>query len=104
MCKINVTEAMVDCVYKCMQVVGVNSLSTEFKFGKYLREASVLPIYDGGNMGMQRRRVHGIIADESFNPRAIMDDDFVKFEKSMEAIGTVADPVARSRGIMQAAE
>jgi len=53
---------------------------------------------------MQRRRVHGIIAEESFNPRAIMDDDFVKFEKSMEAIGTVADPVARSRGIMQAAE
>jgi hypothetical protein len=33
-----------------------------------------------------------------------MDDDFVKFEKSMEAIGTVADPVAKSRGIMQAAE
>jgi hypothetical protein len=87
-----------------MQVVGVNSLSTEYKFGKYLREASVLPIYDGGNMGMQRRRVHGIIADENFNPRAIMDDDFVKFDKSMEAIDTVADPVPRSRGIMEAAE
>ena len=55
-------------------------------------------------MGMQRRRVHGIIADENFNPRAIMEDDFVKFEKSMEAIGTVADPLAKSRGIMQAAE
>jgi len=104
MCKINVTETMIDCVYKCMQVVGVNSLSTEYKFGKYLREASVLPIYDGGNMGMQRRRVHGIIADENFNPRAIMDDDFVKFDKSMEAIDTVADPVPRSRGIMEAAE
>jgi alkylation response protein AidB-like acyl-CoA dehydrogenase len=104
MCKINVTEAMVDCVYKCMQIVGVNSLSTEHKFGKYLREAAVLPIYDGGNMGMQRRRVHGIIAEENFNPRAIMDDDFVKFEKSMESIGTVADPVSKSRGIMQAAE
>jgi len=33
-----------------------------------------------------------------------MDDDFVKFEKSMEAIGTVADPVAKTRGIMLAAE
>jgi alkylation response protein AidB-like acyl-CoA dehydrogenase len=104
MCKINVTETMIDCVYKCMQIVGVNSLSTEYKFGKYLREASVLPIYDGGNIGMQRRRVHGIIADENFNPRAIMDDDFVKFERSMESIGTVADPIATSRGIMQAAE
>jgi nitroalkane oxidase len=86
-----------------MQVVGVNSLSTEYKFGKYLREASILPIYDGGNMGMQRR-VHGIIADENFNPRAVMDDDFVKFDRSMEAIGTVADPVSKSRGIMEAAE
>ena len=74
------------------------------KFGKYLREASILPIYDGGNMGMQRRRVHGIIADENFNPRAIMDDDFVKFDKSMEAIDTVADPIPRTRGIMEAAE
>jgi nitroalkane oxidase len=55
-------------------------------------------------MGMQRRRVHGIIADENFNPRAIMDDDFVKFDKSMEAIDTVADPLPRSRGIMEAAE
>ncbi len=64
----------------------------------------MLRIYDGGNMGMQRRRVHGVIVEESFNPRAIMDDDFVKFEKSMEAIGTVADPLSKSRGIMQAAE
>ncbi|MFD2141857.1 hypothetical protein [Ancylobacter oerskovii] len=60
-----------------VQVVDVNSLSTEHKFGKYLREASVLPIYDGGNMGMQRRRVHGIIAHEDFNVRAIMNDEFV---------------------------
>jgi hypothetical protein len=26
-----------------------------------------------------------------------MDDDFVKFDKSMEAIDTVADPLPRSR-------
>ena len=91
MCKINTTEAMFDVIFKCMQIVGVNSLSMEGKWTKYLREASVLPIYDGGNMGMQRRRVHGIIADPTFNPRAIMSDEYVKFEKSMEGIGTVAD-------------
>ena len=56
------------------------------------------------NMGMQRRRVHGIIAEENFNPRAIMDDDVVKFDKSMESIGTVADPLSRSRGVMRPAE
>jgi hypothetical protein len=35
--------------------------------------------------------VHGILADENFDPRAIMEDKYVKFEKSMESIGTVAD-------------
>jgi hypothetical protein len=32
-------------------------------FEKYLREAAVLPLYDAGNFGMQRRRVHGVLAD-----------------------------------------
>jgi hypothetical protein len=44
-------------------------------FEKYLREAACFPIYDGGNMGMQRRRVHGILASPEFNPRALMADD-----------------------------
>ena len=91
MCKINVTETMFECVYKCMQIVGVNSLSKEHNFNKLLRDAALLPIYDGGNMGMQRRRVHGVIADPEFNPRAAMDDDSVMFKKSMESIDTVAD-------------
>ncbi|GLK81754.1 hypothetical protein GCM10008174_34950 [Methylopila turkensis] len=91
MCKINTTEAMFEVVYKCMQIVGVNSLSKEYPFARILREASVLPIYDGGNMGMQRRRVHGVIAHEGFNPRAVMNDETIIFEKSMESIGTVAD-------------
>lgn len=88
--KIQVTELMFDCVYKCMQIVGVNSLETKNGFGKLLREAAVLPIYDGGNMGMQRRRVHGIIADPAFNPRAIMEDEYVRFGKEHESIGTIA--------------
>lgn len=46
--KIQVTEMMFDCVFKCMQIVGVNSLEAKNGFGKLLREASVLPIYDGG--------------------------------------------------------
>ncbi|WP_433503605.1 acyl-CoA dehydrogenase family protein [Pseudonocardia halophobica] len=87
--KIQVTEMMFDCVYKCMQIVGVNSLERKAGFGKILREASVLPIYDGGNMGMQRRRVHGILADPLFNPRAIMEDEYVEFGKHHETIDTV---------------
>jgi acyl-CoA dehydrogenase len=40
-------------------------------------------------MGMQRRRVHGIIASQDFNPRALMDNEYVKFTKEMEAIDTI---------------
>jgi alkylation response protein AidB-like acyl-CoA dehydrogenase len=87
--KVQVTEMMIEVVYKCMQIVGVNSLKKENGFGKLLREASVLPIYDGGNMGMQRRRIHGIIADPGFDPRAIMEDATITFSKDMETIGTI---------------
>ena len=81
MCKIFCTELLFDSVYKCMQVVGVNSLDTQHPFEKYLREAAVLPLYDAGNFGMQRRRVHGVLADPRFNPRALMDNEFVPFTR-----------------------
>ena len=58
-------------------------------FEKYLREATILPLYDAGNFGMQRRRVHGVIAHPDFNPRALMDDEAIEFTKEMETIDTV---------------
>ena len=58
-------------------------------FEKYLREAALFPLYDAGNFGMQRRRVHGVMADPSFNPRALMDDEPIEFTKAMETIDTV---------------
>jgi acyl-CoA dehydrogenase len=72
-----------------MQVVGVNSVDKKHMFEKYLREATILPLYDAGNFGMQRRRVHGVIADSEFDPRALMDNKYVGFTKSMETIDTV---------------
>jgi nitroalkane oxidase len=90
--KIFCTELMMDCVYKCMQVVGVNSVDRQHMFERYLREASILPLYDAGNFGMQRRRVHGVMADPSFNPRAVMDNEEVEFTKAMEGIDTVPGP------------
>ncbi|MGE0248355.1 MAG: acyl-CoA dehydrogenase family protein [Thermoleophilia bacterium] len=92
MCKTYCTETMLEAVYKCMQVVGVNSMNKDLVFDKLLREASLLPIYDGGNMGMQRRRVHGIIADPTFNPRAMMDNEFIEFTKDMEGMDTIPGP------------
>lgn len=89
MCKIQCTEMLFDCVYKCMQVVGVNSLDRQHMFEKYLREAALFPLYDAGNFGMQRRRMHGVMADPTFNPRALMDDEPIEFTKAMETIDTV---------------
>ncbi|HEU5421791.1 MAG TPA: acyl-CoA dehydrogenase family protein [Streptosporangiaceae bacterium] len=89
MCKIHCTELLFDAVYKCMQVVGVNSADTQHRFEKYLREAAILPIYDAGNFGMQRRRVHGVLASPDFDPRALMDDTAIEFKKTMETIDTV---------------
>ena len=87
--KILCTEMMMDCVYKCMQVVGVNSVDKKHMFERWLREASILPLYDAGNFGMQRRRVHGVMADPSFNPRAVMENQAIEFTKAMEGIDTV---------------
>jgi hypothetical protein len=72
----------------------VNSVDRKHMFERYLREASVLPLYDAGNFGMQRRRIHGVMAHSSFDPRAIMDNRAVEFDKSMEGIDTVPGPRA----------
>ena len=97
MCKVHCTEMLFDAVYKCMQVVGVNSVDNQHQFGHYLREAAILPVYDAGNFGMQRRRVHGVMADATFNPRAVMDDEAIEFTKAMEGIDTVPGPTADER-------
>lgn len=89
MSKIFCTETMLDSVYKCMQVVGVNSSDKRHMFEKYLREAAIFPIYDAGNFGMQRRRVHGVLASPDFDARALMDDRYVEFTKQMETIDTI---------------
>jgi alkylation response protein AidB-like acyl-CoA dehydrogenase len=87
MCKINVTETMFDCVFKCMQIVGVHNVDNRYSFNRNLHDAALLPIFDGGNMAMQRSRVKGVLADESFNPRAAMDDESIYFQKPMAATG-----------------
>jgi len=94
MCKVHCTEMLFDCVYKCLQVVGVNSVDKKNRFDRYLREAALLPLYDAGNFGMQRRRVHGVLVDETFDPRAFMDDAPVDFTKGMEGIDTIPGPRA----------
>ncbi len=88
MSKVFACELMFDTVFKCMQVVGVNALNKEHPLEKCLREAVIFPLYDAGTMGMQRRKIWGVMADAGFDPRAFMDCRPVPFKKSMEGWGT----------------
>jgi acyl-CoA dehydrogenase len=36
--------------------------------------------------------VHGVLASPDFNPRALMDDEYVEFTKAMETIDTIPSP------------
>ena len=96
MSKVFCSETMFETVYKCMQVMGINALDKSHPMEKFLREAAVLPIYDAGNIGMQRRKIWGVLAHPDFDPRALMDSRPVKFSKEMEGMGAKVlgpDPV-----------
>lgn len=81
-------EMCVDVVYTCMRIMGVNSYDRANPLEKYMREALCFPIYDAGNIGMQRRKIHGVMADESFNTRAFLENEPMLFTKAMEGIDT----------------
>jgi len=87
MAKVFCSETMFETVFHCMQVMGINSLDKSHPLEKCLREATVLPIYDAGNVGMQRRKIWGVMADPEFDPRAFVDCKPIKFSKSMEGLG-----------------
>jgi len=89
MAKVFPSELLVDAVYKCMQVVGVTSLDKEHPMEKFMRDILVLPIYDGGNIGMQRRKIWGVMADKDFNPRALAESQAVHYKKSMLGYGVL---------------
>jgi hypothetical protein len=54
---------------------------------RYLREAAVFPLYDAGNIGMQMRKIWGVMMDPEFDPRAFADSNPIVFKKSMEGAG-----------------
>lgn len=87
MSKVFCSETMFNAVFNCMQVMGVNSLDKVHPLEKCLREAATFPIYDAGNIGMQRRKIWGVMADPDFDPRAFVDCSPIRFTKDMEGLG-----------------
>ncbi|MFD1233017.1 acyl-CoA dehydrogenase family protein [Pseudonocardia benzenivorans] len=74
-------------VFDCMRLVGVNALDTRFPLARLYRESVVFPLYDAGNLGMQRRRAWGVMADRGFSPDTFVDGDPLPFTKAMEGYG-----------------
>lgn len=90
MSKIYAGEVCTQVVYDCMRVMGVNSYDRRsHPLDKLMRDVICFPIYDAGNMGMQRRKIWGVLAQADFDPRSFMDGKPIPFTKDMEGIGSV---------------
>lgn len=87
MSKVFCGELLFTAVFKTMQAMGVNALDKKHPLERYLREAAVFPLYDAGNIGMQMRKIWGVMMDPEFDPRAIADSKPIVFKKSMEGAG-----------------
>jgi alkylation response protein AidB-like acyl-CoA dehydrogenase len=81
--KIFCGELAVSGLTDAMKVMGINSYLRDYPVERHMRDALCFPIYDAGNMGMQRRRLHGIIADPGYNPLAFAENLAATFSKSM---------------------
>jgi alkylation response protein AidB-like acyl-CoA dehydrogenase len=79
-------ELCVDVINMAMRLVGINSYIKDYPLERHMRDALCFPIYDAGNMGMQRRRLHGIMAHESYNPMALAQNLRLEFVKAMHGI------------------
>jgi alkylation response protein AidB-like acyl-CoA dehydrogenase len=84
-------DLMQSVVFDCMRIVGVNALDRRFPLSRFYREAAVFSLYDAGNLGMQRRRAWGVMADRGFTPDTFVDSEPLPFARSMEGYGTVTD-------------
>ena len=84
MAKVFCGETLFGAVFRAMQAMGVNALDKAHPVEKFLREALVFPLYDAGNIGMQMRKIWGVMSDPDFDPRAIAGSLPIRFQKSME--------------------
>lgn len=83
-------EMAVAGVADAMRIMGINSYLRDHPLERHMRDALCFPIYDAGNVGMQRRRLHGILADPSYNPMALAENLGSAFSKSMLGYDTRA--------------
>ncbi|MBV8870829.1 MAG: acyl-CoA dehydrogenase family protein [Acetobacteraceae bacterium] len=62
------SEAAVRVITQLMQVVGIDSYDRDMPLGGLLADALVLPLFDGGNMGVRRRQLHELLKAPDYDP------------------------------------
>ncbi len=62
------SETAVRVIADLMRVVGVESYDHAMPLGRIMQDALVLPLFDGGNMGVRRRQLHGLMAAPGYDP------------------------------------
>lgn len=86
-------DLMQSVVFDCMRIVGVNALDKRFPMAKLYREAIVFPLYDAGNLAMQRRRTWGVMAAHpNFSADTFVDSEPLEFTREMQGFGTGFNP------------
>ena len=68
--KIWCSEAAVRCCADAMKVVGISSYSHEYPLQTYMADALVLPLFDGGNLGVRRRQIQSLFLAKGYQPWA----------------------------------
>ena len=64
------SETAVRVIADLIRVVGVDSYDRDLPLGSLLQDALVLPLFDGGNMGVRRRQLHTLMQAPDYDPLA----------------------------------
>ncbi len=65
--KVFCTETAVRVITELMRVVGIESYDLANPLAGYLQDALVMPLFDGGNMGVRRRQLHTLLRDPAYD-------------------------------------
>ena len=64
------SETAVRVIADLMRVVGIDSYDHALPLGCLMQDALVLPLFDGGNMGVRRRQLHELMRAPGYDPLA----------------------------------
>ncbi|HUN44819.1 MAG TPA: acyl-CoA dehydrogenase [Acetobacteraceae bacterium] len=66
------SETAVRVISDLMRVVGIESYNRELPLGGLLADALVLPLFDGGNVGVRRRQLHELMQMPDYDALPVM--------------------------------